>query len=592
MPTNPKISTFTKTPYLQKTEEVLELLVQGVNEMPENIEVLVNEAIPLAKHLKDKKYLFFLYIRWGYYWHRLEKYKDAEKFTVFALRVAQKLENNKFLAYSYNNLGLLYLRQNQYHKALQSLFKALSYNSEELQTSIYSNIGTSFFEQQKFDKALEYYQKVLDNSLASNANNIFNAYINIGVALQSLGKYEEAVKHYQKSLQIMGDNERYIDRKAACFENFGETRLIQKQYDEALFYLNKALQFNVKLKQFKRIAVCLRLLGITYFAQKKYDEAYKSLQKSLFYAREHSFVIEEKEALLALIQYHKETKQWESCIAYQDQLIELQAQYFYPEKKEEVQAILDKKEDELDVLMERNLQIEQQNQRLQQYNRELKQYAFIVAHDLKEPLCNISGFTTLLTTKHKENFDEEAREFLKYIEGGAQYMHSLLEDLLQYTTLQFQEEKIVRINTNQHLQKVLTKLQPQIDAINATIQISDLPQIDIEPKHFHWLMLQIIGNALKFSHPDKPCYIFVHSYEKKGKQYIEVRDNGIGIESLQQQKIFRIFQRLHKQNYGGTGIGLAICKKIIDMYSGEIGLHSKVEEGTAFHFSLPTVVVS
>ncbi|MGB0932350.1 MAG: ATP-binding protein [Chitinophagales bacterium] len=438
---------------------------------------------------------------------------------------------------------------------------------------------------------MEYYQKVLTSSLASKAENIFNAFINVGVALQSLGRYQEAVKYYQKSLQIMGDNERYIDRKAACFENFGETRLAQKKYKDALLYLNKALHFNAELKQFKRIAVCLRLIGKAHLAQQKYEEAYEMLQKSLFYTREYSFVIEEKETLLTLIQYHKETKQWEDCIECQGQLIELQDKYFYPEKKEEVQAILGKKEDELDVLMERNLQIEQQNQQLQQYNRELKQYAFIVAHDLKEPLCNISGFTTLLTNRHKENLSEEALEFLNYIEGGAQYMHSLLEDLLQYSTLQLQEEKIVTLNTNQHLQKVLATLQTQINEVKATIQVSELPQLDIEPKHFQWLMVQILGNALKFSHPDKPCNVLIHSYKKKGKQYIEVRDNGIGIESIQQQKIFRIFQRLHKQNYEGTGIGLAICRKIIDMYGGEIGLQSKVGEGTAFHFSLPTVVI-
>ncbi len=591
MSINGKTTLTSKTLSLQKTERVLEILTKVVNEIPSNIETLVKEVLPIAEQLEEKKYLFFLHMRWGYYCHRLEKYDKAEKHYLSALQVAQKSQNNDFIAFAYNNLGLIYLRKNHYHKALQSLFRALSENSEDLQASIYSNIGTVFFQQQKFEKALEYYQKVLEYSLASNLDNIFNAYINIGVGLQSLNRYEEAVEYYLKSLEIMGENKQYAGQKAACFENLGEARLAQKKYGESLTYLQTALDFNMKLKQFKRVTTCLYLIGKNFFAQKKYKETYEYLQKSLFYAREYSFLIEEKDTLLMLIQYYKETQEWEDCIRYQDQLIELQSQYFYPEKKEEVQAILNKKEEEFDILAEKNLKIVQQNQRLQQYNRELKQYAFIVAHDLKEPLCNISGFTTLLSTKHKEQLSEEALEFLKYIEGGAQYMHSLLEDLLQYTTLQLQEEKIVRLNTNQQLQTVLSQLKTEISTANAKIQVSELPALYIEPKHFKWLMIQILSNALKFIHPDKPCYVFVHSYEKKGKQYIEVRDNGIGIESVQQQKIFGIFQRLHKQNYEGTGIGLAICKKIIDLYGGEIGLHSKENEGTAFYFSLPTIVI-
>ncbi|MGB1242843.1 MAG: tetratricopeptide repeat protein [Chitinophagales bacterium] len=570
-----------------KTENVLGLLMKGINEIPPQIEMWVKDAISVSKKIKDRNSLFLLYIRWGYYWHRLEEYEKADKYYSRALKTAEKTGNERFIANIYNNIGLLNIRRNKPARALHFLFKTLSFQIDNQKCAVYSNIGTIFFSQKKYEKALMFYENALDNALINDVKHIFNAYINVGVALQHLDRYDEAVVYYQKSLEIIGDTERHLETKAACFENFGEIRLEQKQYTESLQYLNQAIEFYLELKQSKRMAVCFRSIGKIHLAQEKYADAYDSLQKSLLHTRKQNYVVEEKETLEVLIQYCKETDQWKKCSGYQDQLIKLQSKYFYPERKEKVDEILAQKEEEFDVLMEKNLRIEQQNQRLQQYNRELKQYAFIVAHDLKEPLCNITGFSTLLNSKYKNQLNKEVIELLKYIEGGAHYMHNLLEDLLKYTTLYFDEDKVTKLNTNKALQKILTQLQPSIESTKATIEVETLPNISIEPKHFQWLMIQLIENALKFRHPDKPCHIHIHTYKKHNRQYIEVKDNGIGIEAEQRQKIFLIFQRLHKQNYDGTGIGLAICKKIISLYNGEIGLQSKVGEGTSFFFSLP-----
>jgi len=571
-----------------KTEKVLELLTKGINEIPPQIELWVKGAISASKKLKDRDSLFLLYIRWGYYWHRLEQYEKADKYYSRALKTAEKIGNEHFIANIYNNMGLLNIRRNKPARALHFLFKTLSFQIDSQKCAVYSNIGTIFFSQKKYAKALTFYESALGNALINDTKYIFNAYINVGVALQHLDRYEEAVDYYQKSLDIMGDTERHLETKAACFENFGEIRLEQGQYAEASHYLNQAIALYSELKQSKRLSVCFRSIGKIYLAQQKYEKAYTSLQESLLHTRKQTHVVEEKETLEVLIQYCKETEQWKKCTGYQDQLIQLQSKYFYPERKEKVDEILAQKEEEFDVLIEKNLRIEQQNQRLQQYNRELKQYAFIVAHDLKEPLCNITGFSTLLNSKYKNLLNDEVIELLKYIEGGAHYMHNLLEDLLKYTTLHLDEDKVAKLDTNKALQKILTQLQPQIEAAKATVEVENLPKISTEPKHFQWLMMQLIENALKFHHPDKPCHIHIRTYKKHNRQYIEVKDNGIGIEAEQRQKIFLIFQRLHKQNYDGTGIGLAICKKIVSLYNGEIGLQSNVGEGTSFFFSLPS----
>ncbi|MFK7908411.1 MAG: tetratricopeptide repeat protein, partial [Chitinophagales bacterium] len=368
-----------------KTETVLELLTKGINEMPPQIELWVKDAISAFKKLKDRDSLYLLYIRWGYYWHRLEQYEKADKYYSRALKVAEKTGNERFIANTYNNMGLLNIRRGKPARALHFLFKALGFQIDSQKCPLYSNIGTIFFSQKKYGKALKFYESALDNALMNDVNHVFNAYINVGVALQHLDRYDEAVECYQQSLQIMGDTTRHLDTKAACFENFGEIRLQQGQYAEAYNYLNEAIALYSELKQSRRLSVCFRSIGKIHLAQQEYEEAYISLQNSLLYTRKQHSIVEEKETLEVLIQYCKETEQWKKCTWYQDQLIELQSKYFYPEQKEKVDEILTQKEEEFDVLMEKNLRIEQQNQRLQQYNRELKQYAFIVAHDLKEP---------------------------------------------------------------------------------------------------------------------------------------------------------------------------------------------------------------
>ena len=134
---------------------------------------------------------------------------------------------------------------------------------------------------------------------------------------------------------------------------------------------------------------------------------------------------------------------------------------------------------------------------------------------------------------------------------------------------------------------MLNQLQMEMDAGQGKIHIGELPILEVNPRHLQWLLYQLLQNSLKFKHPERPYLIKINSIEKGGKAYIEVVDNGIGIKEEYQQRIFRIFQRLDKKSYSGTGIGLAICKKIVELYDGTIELQSKVDEGTKVCFHIP-----
>jgi len=573
----------------QKLKEVENLLQKGHSEIPANIDDIMQEAFELADLLGDKRFLFSLNINWAVYWQRLERNEKAAFFNQIALKWALELGDEESIAMIHNNLAVVNIARNKLNEALQHLLKSLALYPHDNKFNIYSNIGSVSHELKKYDRALEYYRKALENAISYPTPYIPRIHTNIGATLFLLNRYEEAIEHFEEALQLMGNKLQYEGSVALCLESLGEVKLAQKKYDESLHYLNQATKINHKIRRFQQECKCLLFISKVYIEQKKYSKALTILRKVLLFVSERKDVLEQQETLHLLIQCCKADGKLEACIDYQGQLIQLQAQYFYPEKKDKIEIMLNKKEEEIDLLMGKNLQIKNQNRKLQQYNKELEEYAFIIAHDLKEPLSNITGFTSLICTRYSNKLDEEVLELLSALEKGTKQMHHLLEDLLIYSTLKIREEKVREFHPEPYILKILEALQKEITHAQAEIEVGELMPIYAEPKHFHWLIMQLIENALKFRHPIRPLKIQIYCVERGSKTYIELSDNGIGIESKYHQKIFRIFQRLNKQDYKGTGIGLAICKKIVGLYEGEIGLQSTLGEGTRICFYFPQI---
>lgn len=571
----------------QKLQEVDILLQKGASEIPANIDDIMQEAFELAELLGDKRLLFSLNTNWAVYWKRLEQNEKSAFFNQIALKWALELEDDESIAMIHNNLAVVNIAENKLNAALHHLLKSLALYPHDNKFNIYSNIGSVFHELKKHNKALEYYLKALDNAIVYPTPYMPRIYTNVGATLFLLNRYEEAIEYFEQALLLMGDDLQYEGSVALCLENLGEVKLAQKKYDESLQYLNRATAINQKIRRFQQANKCLLFISRVYMGQEKYNKAFTILQKVLLFSGEKGSVLEHQEVLQLLIQCCKLDGKLEECIHFQNQLIQLQSQYFYPEKKEKIEVILTEKEKEIDLLMGKNLQIKKQNRKLQQYNKELEEYAFIIAHDLKEPLCNITGFTSLICTRYASQLSDEVQQLLSALEGGTKQMHRLLEDLLMYSTLKVNQEKIRKFDSEPYVLKILEGFQEKITHTQAQIEVGELMPIHAEPKHFHWLIMQLIENALKFCPPTRTPSIQIYSTQRDGKIYIEVVDNGIGIEEEYQQKIFRIFQRLNKQDYDGTGIGLAICKKIVELYGGEIGIESTLGEGTRVYFYFP-----
>ena len=234
-----------------------------------------------------------------------------------------------------------------------------------------------------------------------------------------------------------------------------------------------------------------------------------------------------------------------------------------------------------------NEQLKMQADELTRSNRDLEQFAYVASHDLQEPLRKVASFCQLLQRRYAGKLDERGDQYIAFAVDGAQRMQRLINDLLAFSRI----GRLTAGFTQVDLNHVLTEVQSQLEARagdDAEISWTDLPTVEGEEPLLTTLFVNLIGNSLKFRRPDVPPRITVSAEQAGGEWRFNVRDNGIGIEAEFADKVFVIFQRLHARDaYEGTGIGLAIVKKIVEYHGGRVWLDLQVEEGTSIYFTLP-----
>ncbi|HYL25661.1 MAG TPA: PAS domain S-box protein [Burkholderiales bacterium] len=224
---------------------------------------------------------------------------------------------------------------------------------------------------------------------------------------------------------------------------------------------------------------------------------------------------------------------------------------------------------------------------LQRSNAELEQFAYVASHDLQEPLRMVSSYTQLLAKRYKDQLPAEAQEFMHFTVDGAARMKQLIEDLLAYSRVGTKGKELVPVALEAPLKRALTNLRAAIQESGASVTSDALPTVDADEVQLAQVFQNLIGNALKFRGKEVPR-IHVGAVEEAGEWHISIADNGIGIEPQYFDRIFMLFQRLHAMGeYPGTGIGLAICKKVAERHGGRIWVTSQPGAGSTFHFTLP-----
>ena len=231
--------------------------------------------------------------------------------------------------------------------------------------------------------------------------------------------------------------------------------------------------------------------------------------------------------------------------------------------------------------------LNQRTKELSRSNKELEQFAYVASHDLQEPLRMVASYTQLIAQRYQGKLDQDADEFIGFAVDGATRMQAIINDLLMLSRVNTRHGDFAEIDVQTAVDKALANLRLIIDETGVAIDLGPLPTISADGSQLTQLFQNLIGNAIKFRRAEAPKIEIGAAFDNEDWVF-HVRDNGIGIAPEHFERIFLMFQRLHgKHEYPGTGIGLTICKKIVDRHGGRIWIESEPSEGTTFFFSIP-----
>lgn len=229
----------------------------------------------------------------------------------------------------------------------------------------------------------------------------------------------------------------------------------------------------------------------------------------------------------------------------------------------------------------------EKEQELERANEDLQQFAYSASHDLQEPIRNVAVYSELIAKRYHDVLDAKGQQFLGFLQEGGRRLATLINDLLTYTRAGMAEANEATVAASAVLEHTLSGLAEAIRENHAKITSEDLPDVYMGESHLQQVFQNLIGNALKYRSEEAP-QIHVSVSKRAAAWCFSVKDNGIGIESQYKEKIFGVFKRLHHdQKYSGTGIGLAICQRVVERYGGRIWVESEPGKGATFFFTVP-----
>lgn len=243
----------------------------------------------------------------------------------------------------------------------------------------------------------------------------------------------------------------------------------------------------------------------------------------------------------------------------------------------------------VEVREDQRRRMSEREEALRQSNAELERFAYVASHDLQTPLRNIASYSQLLDRRYRGRLDSDADQFIAFIVDGAKHMSQLINDLLAYSRITSQGRPLAPVSAHQAASEALSNLKLVIDEAGGQVELAALPEVQGDEVQLVSLFQNLIGNAIKYRAPDRPPVVTISVRDHSATHWIfMVADNGIGIESQYFGKIFELFQRLTPSgDIDGTGIGLALCQRLVTRFGGEIGVESSPGEGSTFWFTLP-----
>jgi signal transduction histidine kinase len=501
-------------------------------------------------------------------------------------------------------IGRASIYLSNFQDARVQLYKALTYaeqiDSADLnrlmtQSEVYHALGmVNSLLKLPVERTREYLEKGLHFAVLANSRSLkCVCTLGLGNSYIDEQKYEEAIKFYELALADTLEDEYH--NRASIYSNIGFCLIEINQYNKAEEYLLISLAIREEHCTKDDVAISLMLLADIYIRNDNLTQAedylirtYKNFKET---GNKHHLLI----AIESIIRLYKKMNYGDKVIAFYEEYVALQQlvnNMINQNQLAEVEAKFrtEQREKEATLLRQKNIEIEEYARQLEISNSELRQFAHFASHDLKEPLRMISIYIGLLQRKLVDKLDDEEKQFLAFAVDGSHRMETLINDLLVLSKVNA-VSKQEQVNLNEVVLDVVKNFQVEIDEGKVSITYAHLPTITADRIYMVQLFQNLISNGIKYNTSDLKQVDITYKKLPNTVQLV-VTDNGIGIEEKYQAQIFDLFKRLHtRKEYSGSGIGLSICKKIVEQLKGTITVESESAKGTSFLINLPVQLI-
>lgn len=593
-----------------------------------------NTCMDIAQDMNDNGLKLTIYTDLAIVYEKMSKYAIAKNYHLKAIDLAEREEDIETVENGYHGLGSLYETVGEYEKAIDYYLKSLniaeSRKSTEGMVITLQSIANTYRHLKHENKSLETIERAYN--MAVNLDHkklIASTLYDFGNILTSFGKYQEALTKQKASLLVYRQSEDGISISRGLV-NIAEIYTHLELYDEAESYFMECFDYEKYLSTLENARLHNRL-GKLYLKQNKVDTAEVAFKKSLVFSKTGDYreLMQQNNhdlykinqtkgndnLALKHLEIYSELSDHMHNQQRTDRITELQFKFDVEKNDKEYQAMMLRqnkmmfavisitliffilglgymvklKEKNNISLRKKSEEIESQNIRLAENNEVLSQFVYVAAHDLKEPLRNVGSFVSLIQKKYGKDLNEEANQYMGFVTSGVTRMNNLLGDLLAYSRITSSVADNERTTLGDILEDVCGNLREKIISNEAILHLpTEKIDLQISRVHLLQLMQNLIGNGLKFIPKGRQPVIKVETELTMDAFIISVADNGIGINQDYAHKVFNLFHQLDKRaGYEGTGIGLTICKNIVDKYNGKIWFDSVLTEGTTFYISLP-----
>ncbi len=590
------------------TNELIDSLIEEaksyMSSKDERALTLAEEALEIATTTQNKVKIVLSLFQIASYYYKIEGAHDKvlELFRKNALVVEQcnlpyikaRMLNMQGICYDisgmYSEARAAYLKainmlENipDLDKDCKSLLGNLNYNVVKL----FSQLGVPDENYEYLEKALSLFKEVEDNSGIGRCYNFY------GSALPSDAPIEERMKYFALAIEALEIEDEDAMNMASARMNYGFGKCHLGEFDEGIAMMKSVAEKVKGQGQAAQYGFYLFQLGEAHLMKGDFESALKFLDEA------EELMLETKSKVYLTVVYSVKSAVYEQignlkeALHYMKKHHEETQQQLTFDRKAAVQEArlrfeLEHAEKEFELLKKKNEEIEVYNQKLKQSNDELNQFAYVASHDLKEPLRMITNYTKLLERSFETPLTEDQQHYMHYIREGGHRMFSLIDSILQFSKIGA-EERLRSVDLKDVLKLTIETVKEQYPNIKVTIDAPDMPIVGADEERMTQLFQNLMTNGIKYN-KNEERYIKVTSKNLGAYHLMRIEDNGIGIAEAHREKVFELFKRLHNRNeFSGTGIGLAICKKIIKQLHGSIWIEDSSLGGTAFCFTLPAL---